>query len=131
MGALEQEPLYIQGFVTSGALQTVAVLPCPGTANDTAFGLGIQPGTPFDKIRVRGLIWVTGTAATLSVSLLNSSLFQVLQTYSNPATPLAADVPLPFEWVDVAPTGTPYYIQAITSVASVVSLVANIEGFAA
>jgi len=138
MSALEQEPLLVTGVALTAA--TPAVLEALSIAGTSVnFSLGnpqsinnpALAAVPYKVIRIRGIAWVTGTASILTLQLLRgvgTGGTQVLQSLVQPGA-AAVGVPVPFEFVDVAPTGPNYSLVATATVTTVASAIANVSGY--
>jgi hypothetical protein len=138
VSALEQEPVLVTGVALTAATPALlAGLLVPGQnanyslSNPQSQNNPALISCPFKIVRVRGIAWVTGTASILTLTLLRgvgTGGAQVLQALVQ-AGAAAVGVPVPFEFVDIAPTGLNYTLVANASVTTVASAIANISGF--
>jgi hypothetical protein len=138
VSALEQEPVLVTGVALTATVNAlVAGLLVPGQnanfslSNPQSQNNPALSACPFKIVRVRGIMWVTGTASILTVGLYRGvgvGGTQVLQ-FLVQAGAAAVGVPVPFEFVDNAPTGLNYTLAGNASVTTVVSAIANLSGF--
>lgn len=132
MSALEQEPILVTGMAVAVAPSTLTTIPIGGVVADTPLSAVQQKYVPWKAVRVRGMIWVTGTASILSVYAVRGGPAgsQVLQTMQQPGT-AAVGVPLCFEWLDTTPNITIgaqlfWVINGSGSVATTASAIFNV-----
>jgi hypothetical protein len=133
MSSLEQEPVLVTGVAVSGVSAAVVRLPYPGTSLNVSLAAPLTAKPPFRSVRVRGLIWVTGTAAILTAVQLESPIGSTIGVAYTQGIVASADVPMPFEWVDANPVTGPvvngYIINVVASAATTVSVIASITGY--
>jgi hypothetical protein len=138
VSALEQEPVLVTGVALAAATPASFVpLQVPGMnanfslSNPQSQNNAALSQCPFKIVRIRGIAWVTGNASILTLTLLRgvgTGGTQVLQALVQ-AGAAAVGVPVPFEWVDNAPTGLSYTIVGNASVTTVASAIANVSGY--
>jgi len=137
VSSLEQEPVLVTGVaLTATVLTPLTALQVPGAnanfslSNPQSQNNAALSQCPFKVVRVRGIAWVTGTASILTVGLYRVSIAgaQVLQSLVQ-AGAAAVGVPVPFEFIDVAPAGLTYALGCAASVTTVASAIANVSGY--
>jgi hypothetical protein len=137
VSALEQEPVLVTGVaLVSTVLTPLTPLQVPGMnanfslSNPQSQNNAALSQCPYKIVRVRGIAWVTGTASILTIGLYRVSVAgaQVLQSLVQ-AGAAAVGVPVPFEFVDNAPTGLTYALGCTASVTTVASAIANVSGY--
>jgi len=138
MSSLESEPILVTGVALTAATPAVLeALSIAGTSvnfslsNPQSINNPANLQLPFKVVRIRGIAWVTGTASILTISLVRgvgTGGTQVLQNLVQ-AGAAAVGVPVPFEFVDAAPTGPNYSLIASASVTTVASAIANVSGY--
>jgi hypothetical protein len=131
VSGLEQETLTVaSATVPLATYGLIAAVRLPGTAANFSLANIGAANQQFKSVRIRGIIWATGTPTILTIRLLGPSGAVIGQAYTQNIAVAAVLVPMPFEWVDTAPLpGVGYSLQVQGTVASTASSYIDITGY--
>jgi len=136
MSGIEQEAIQVTGIAVAAAETLLANVQVPGIGLDTPLSAALVKTTPYKIVRIRGIVIVTATISYITTVNLrrganNTTTAQVPPVPIQPAVPTAGIVgfPVPFEFIDTAPTGLTYSLTAIANTADTCMVIYNVTGW--